>query len=417
MKPVVTGLVGLGGYAANICRLLLEERGQAAPSGDGTVQLAAVVSSNRQKHAERIAELEAHGVKVCDSYEQMLALPELEAVWIPLPIDMHLGYSRLAMEAGKHVMLEKPVAGAVQDVDELIALRDRHQKVLLIGYQDIYDPATVEVKRRLLDGAIGSIRRATLWAVWPREHRYYHRNDWAGAIKKDGQWVMDSPANNALAHFINIGLFFMGTGMLDSAAPAAVEAELYRANPIENFDTCSLRITLADGTPMLVHLTHAGQELQHPTLMLEGEAGRLSWSFGGQIDLRITSDTGKPDMAYSTQRDERPHRFMADRFNQLIRGIDDPRVAVSTLENARVQTLVVNAASEAAAVRTVPESAIRTEGEGEMALRVINGIEDGFAWCNENEKMLHESGRFDWTVPAEKMSLQGYKSFSGPKKG
>lgn len=415
MEPVVTGLVGLGGYAGNICELLLNERGQAAQSGDPTVRLAGVVSSNPARHPERVEQLQKHGVAICPDYDALLALPGLEAVWLPLPIDMHLPYTRKALEAGKHVMLEKPVAGAIQDADELILLRERYNRRVLIGYQDMYDPATVEIKTRLLDGVIGKIRRATLQAVWPREYRYYHRNDWAGALTKNGIWVMDSPANNALAHFINIGLFFMGPTMEEGAQPLEVEAELYRANPIENFDTCSMRIQLAGDIPMLVCLTHAGKVCRHPTLVLEGDRGTLHWSFEG--DIRLAPEPGSPhaDRAYSATRDERPHRFMADRFNQLIRGIDNPNITMSTLENARLQTLVVNGASEADAVANIPDDQIETVGEGETAIRAVSGIEDAFEQCISRNVMLHESTIFPWTHPAGSLSLRHYSRFDGPK--
>ena len=298
IKPVVSGLTGLGGYAANICRLLLHERGQASGDADATAHLAAVCSSNPARHPERVAELQQHGVKICQSYEQMLEMPEIEAVWLPLPIDLHVPYTRKALDAGKAVMLEKPIAGSVQDVDHLIKLRDSRGRPLLIGYQDIYDPATVQVKRRLLDGAIGRVRSACLRAVWPRDSRYYGRADWAGRMKKGETWILDSPANNALAHFINIALFFLGRQMLESAEPVAVEAELYRANDIENYDTIAMRLKLADGVPFVVLLTHAGEENHHPLIRIDGDGGSMSWSFEGPIGIEPAA-SGRGDLAWS----------------------------------------------------------------------------------------------------------------------
>ena len=62
-------------------------------------------------------------------------------------------------------------------------------------------------------------------------------------MQRDGRWVMDSPAANALSHFLQLPLYLLGPSMNQAATPVKVEAELYRANSIENYDTCSIRAT------------------------------------------------------------------------------------------------------------------------------------------------------------------------------
>jgi hypothetical protein len=61
---------------------------------------------------------------------------------------------------------------------------------------------------------------------------------------------MDSPASNALAHFLHLSLFFLGAGFHESAQPTSVSAELYRANRIENYDTCNLQFTVTPNVPL-----------------------------------------------------------------------------------------------------------------------------------------------------------------------
>ncbi len=414
IQPVVTGLVGLGGYARNIRSLLLSERGQAGEADKQVVHLAAACSSNPSRHPEAVAELEANGAKIVPDFDAMLAMPEIEAVWLPLPIDLHVPFTEKALAAGKAVMLEKPVAGCVQDVDRLIAARDKAGLPVLIGFQDNYDPVNMQFKKRLLAGAIGNIRSATVWCIWPRDSRYYGRASWAGAMKKDGAWVMDSPANNAMAHFINIALFFLGKQPNDAAAIEQVEVELYRVNPIENYDTISMRLTVEGGVPILFHLTHAAREGHNPRIRILGDAGEANWIHDGPVTVS-PSAPAKADLALAAERHKRPQLFMAERFTKLIRGIEDDEVPMATLESARAQVLAINGASEATKIKALPESAYdKLPHEEGSTLRAIPGIEQAFVKCTEQGKMLHESGLYDWTVPAGTKNLVGYKQFSGP---
>ncbi len=199
--PVPIGLTGLGGYAGNICRLLTAQ--------DSPFRLAAVCEPDLAAHADLVDELRGRGVSVSASWEQLLAQP-IEAVWLPLPIPLHRPYTEQALAAGKAVMCEKPAAGCVQDLDAMRQAQDRAGLPVALGFQDIYEPSTHALKLALLAGEIGTVRSATLTACWPRDSRYYARSAWAGRQKQDGVWVMDSPASNALAHFVNLALFLMG---------------------------------------------------------------------------------------------------------------------------------------------------------------------------------------------------------------
>src|SRR5207249_3033108 len=186
----------------------------------------------------------------------LLNLP-IDAVWLPLPIDLHLPFTQKALDAGKSVLCEKPAAGCVDDVDGMIAARDRTRLAVAIGFQDIYQPAVAVLKQRIVDGEFGKPLTVRVTGCWPRSERYFARNAWAGRFRRDGCWVMDSPASNALAHFLHLALFLLGPTRQQSAHPDAVTAELYRANEIENYDTCSMRFVVDNNVPIYVAYTHA----------------------------------------------------------------------------------------------------------------------------------------------------------------
>lgn len=408
-EPVVFGLAGLGGYAAVIGRLLEQCSWPDAQGNPPVVRLAAVCDPDLGRFASKVAELRGKGVAVFDSFEKMLTAP-IEAVWLPVPIDLHRPFTEQALAAGKAVMVEKPAAGSIDDLDAMIAARDRTRLPVAVGFQDIYDSQTLPIKRMLAAGTIGRIRSATLYACWPRGDDYYARASWAGRIQRNGTWVLDSPLSNALAHFVNLLLFWLGPSDYHSAVPLALEAELYRVRPIENFDTCSIRIHLSDNRQVLVLLTHACGSTVHPRIVIHGTHGVFRWAgeHGGIVEL----PGGKIGPTFT--HDGKARQNMVRRFAAAVRGQNCPDTPLATLEIARSHLLVVNGASEAAPIYDVPPAATTPSSCTSGPLQAILHIEAAFERCASQQKMLHESGFFRWTHPASSIDLRNYNHFRGP---
>ena len=404
--PVLISTAGLGGYAGHICRLLLEHR-RAGDGREPVVRLAAVCEPEPGAHPALVAELDAAGVPVFSRWEDLLAHPA-EAVWLPLPIPLHRPCTEQALAAGRAVLCEKPAAGCVQDLDAMQEAQSRTGLPVALGFQDIYAPATLALKRALLAGQIGEVQSATLTACWPRDSRYYARSAWAGRRRQGGAWVMDSPASNALAHFLNLALFFLGDSLTGSATPAHVEAELYRANPIETYDTCGLRFVTPSGVPRLALLTHACRETRPPRLVLQGTRGVLRYEAGAQAEIETAGGT----QTLSLRDEARMH--MLRRFAHLVRAVPDEQ-PVATLAVARAHLVAVNGASEAAPVRPVPPQFLQTlPSGGDGRLTAIPGVEDLLQACAERQCLPHETGLAEWTAPGGARDLRGYAFFSGP---
>lgn len=407
MNDVISiGVAGLGGYAGAICSMLQEQSRGEQPA----VKLVAVCEPDHVLHAKRIAELRAMRIKVLQRYEDLLTEP-IEAVWLPVPIDLHRPFTEQALGAGKVVMCEKPAAGCIDDVDAMIAARDRSKGTVTIGFQDIYNPPTIDLKRRLLNNEIGRITSATVWACWPRNSSYYGRASWAGGLRRNGVWVLDSPANNALAHQINLVLFLLGASLTESAAALEVEAELYRVNPIENYDTCALRLILPGEIPVLVMLTHACARQIDPRIELHGQKGTVRWRHGEQVQI----SAGGSEQTLPLRGPD--WNQIVRRFTRYVRGTLDDGV-VATLETARCHSAIVSGASEAAEVHTVPESLVQTITlPGGERLRTIPGIEALFKQCAESRQLPHETRQVEWSVSPGRKGLRGYHHFAGPAGG
>ncbi|MUZ62741.1 Gfo/Idh/MocA family protein [Agrobacterium vitis] len=92
------------------------------------------------------------------SYEEMLASDLIDAVYIPLPTAQHVEWTIKAADAGKHVLCEKPIALKAEDIDSLIAARDRNKVLISEAFMVTYAPVWHKVRALLADGAIGKLR-------------------------------------------------------------------------------------------------------------------------------------------------------------------------------------------------------------------------------------------------------------------
>ena len=146
-EPVRWGILG----ASNFAR---QQMGPAIHEAEGAV-LAAVATSDPAR-AEPFAAF-APGLAVLGDYGALLDLPDIDAVYIPLPNHLHVEWSLRALRAGKHVLCEKPVAMRAAEVDELIAERDRTGLLAAEAFMIVHHPQWHLARRLVRDGAIGRL--------------------------------------------------------------------------------------------------------------------------------------------------------------------------------------------------------------------------------------------------------------------
>ena len=118
--------------------------------------LVAVASRDPSKAAAFAAQWEID--HVVQSYAELLARPDIDIVYIPLPNSQHAEWTIRAAEAGKHVLCEKPLALSVQDVDAVAAAAQQHEVVVTEAFMYRHHPQTHEARRLIDAGAIGRVR-------------------------------------------------------------------------------------------------------------------------------------------------------------------------------------------------------------------------------------------------------------------
>lgn len=147
MTPIRWGVLGAAKFAR-------EHMAPAIHAAKGA-ELAALATSDPGKAAEFL-EFAPH-MRVHDSYDALLADPEIDAVYIPLPNHLHVEWSIKALEAGKHVLCEKPMALAADQFDDLIAARDKSGKLAAEAFMIVHHPQLIRARELVQGGAIGQL--------------------------------------------------------------------------------------------------------------------------------------------------------------------------------------------------------------------------------------------------------------------
>jgi len=147
MKAVKWGVLGAAKFAR-------EHMAPAIHAAKGA-EFYALATSDASK-AEGFAEF-CPGLKVHSSYDALLADPEVEAVYIPLPNHLHVEWTLKALAAGKNVLTEKPIAMKAEQIDQIIAARDASGKLAAEAYMIIFHPQWRRAKQLVAEGAIGKV--------------------------------------------------------------------------------------------------------------------------------------------------------------------------------------------------------------------------------------------------------------------
>jgi len=205
---------------------------------------------------------------------------KLDLCCIPTAHHWHGPMTLDALKAGAGVLVEKPMSVSLDEAAAITETAEKAGRQVAVGFQDAYTPESHALKRRLLEEAIGEIRGIRCWAVWPRPDSYYARNNWAGRREAGGRPVLDSPVSNALAHPLNLCLFFAGDAFEAWGVPRDIEARLLRGREVENFDTALIRLAAGSVPDIRYAVTHAGTPLRNPRIEILGERGRAVWNIG-----------------------------------------------------------------------------------------------------------------------------------------
>ncbi|MCK6640748.1 MAG: Gfo/Idh/MocA family oxidoreductase [Bacteroidia bacterium] len=121
------------------------------------------------------------------SAEEMLkSHPEIEVVNVCTPNGLHASQSLMSLSAGKHVVVEKPMALRRQDCEQIVYKALQMQKQIFCVMQNRYSPPSVWLKKIVEEKIIGDVYMVQLNCYWNRDGRYYKSGGWKGTQELDG---------------------------------------------------------------------------------------------------------------------------------------------------------------------------------------------------------------------------------------
>ena len=149
--PLNIGIIGVGRWGANYLRTFNE-------IDDSNVTW---IFSKRQgtiKEALQKANSDARNIKTTTDYRKILCDENVDAVAIASSGSTHYNITKEALLAGKHVLVEKPLAFSAKDAKELCELSRKRKKILMVGHLHLYNPGIIKLKNDISQGLLGKIR-------------------------------------------------------------------------------------------------------------------------------------------------------------------------------------------------------------------------------------------------------------------
>lgn len=191
-EPIRIGIIGTGRISG------AHARAAEALAGTQLAGCADIDPARLAKFTERFP------CQASSSAEELIARPGVDAVVIALPHWLHCDVTIAALQAGKHVLLEKPMAMTVAECDAMIAAAERTGKTLMVGHSQHFFPVNEAARALITSGEIGRIVFAT--DTWYKPFFEVERPPWfLDAAKGGGMWPMNGP------HMIDRMMMFIGS--------------------------------------------------------------------------------------------------------------------------------------------------------------------------------------------------------------
>jgi len=160
------------------------------------------VADVREDRARRFSE--EYGVEAYTDYQEMLARPDVDAVTVCVPSGLHAQVAIDVLRAGKHVLVEKPIALDLADADRMIATARETGLKLGVVLQNRYNSPVQQVRALVDQGRLGKLYLGSVCVRWYRPQSYYE-DGWHGTLSMDGGALM-----NQSIHHLDALQWFMG---------------------------------------------------------------------------------------------------------------------------------------------------------------------------------------------------------------
>lgn len=249
------GLLGCGRIAKRHSELLGGNHIEGA-------KLTAVCDSTPRRADEIAAKF---GVAASYDIDDFLARKDIDAVSVLTPSGMHSAHAIACARAGKHVVVEKPMALRLQDADEMIRACDEAGVKLFVVKQNRFNVPVVKAREALVAGRFGRLILGTVRVRWCRDQGYYDQDAWRGTWAYDGGVL-----TNQASHHVDMLEWFFGDVVNVHARATTALAK------IETEDTAVATLKFRNGALGVIEATTAARPKDlEGSLSILGEKGAV----------------------------------------------------------------------------------------------------------------------------------------------
>ena len=249
------GIIGVG--------IIGQGHAQRLTAEDSPADLIAVADQNPEAAQKIAAE---HGVEAAADVTALLARADLDAVIIAVPSGLHAEVAIQALDADKHVFLEKPIEVTVAAADRIRAAEQRSGKVLTIASQRRFAAENQFLKQIIEEGRLGRITSATIEVPLWRSQEYYDSGAWRGTWELDGGGAL----MNQGVHLVDLTLWLLG-----EVEELFAHTGLLAHERIEVEDTVTVTARLVSGAQLTFQATTAAYGTLPIRMNLMGDAGSI----------------------------------------------------------------------------------------------------------------------------------------------
>jgi predicted dehydrogenase len=296
---------------------------------------AVAVASRQQSRAE--AQAREYGIpRPYGDYDQLLADPAVEAVYIPLPNSMHIDWTMRALEAGKHVLCEKPLSRRAAEVERAFDLAEAQDRLLMEAFMYRHHPQTARLRELVEAGAVGRLRLIRgAFSFFARDQA-----DVRLSTALDGGSLMD------------VGCYCLNAARMLAGEPGLVSAQQRTGG--DGVDV-ALVATLSFPNEVLGHFDAGLALADRDELEVVGEEGALflddPWHCRrAVIEVRRPDGVERIELAPAD-----PYQLEVENFSAAIRGEAEPLLGrADAVGQARAIEALYAAADTATVVAVAP---------------------------------------------------------------
>ena len=247
------------------------------------IELVAV-ADHKSERAERVAA--EHGGKSFSSLREALAAVEIDVVTVCTPTGRHAEVAIEALEAGKHVIIEKPAEVTVEKTDEIIAAQRRAGTLVAVISQRRFDPATEVAVDAIRSGELGRLTSGIASIDWWRGQSYYDSGEWRGTWELDGGGAL----MNQGVHTVDLLVATLGRPVEVTAYTATLAHDR-----IEVEDVAVGVVKFANGALGVLHASTAAYPGLSARLQVHGDQGSVVIDNDELSFIHVTTQGGQAE--------------------------------------------------------------------------------------------------------------------------